>query len=142
MEGIKQMGIARCFAFALLEDGQVYGWGWNRHGDLGMGDDVYRIMPTKVESLKNIVEISCGMNHTLALDKDGKVWSWGYNHVMGEGVLGHGDMKDRGLPEVIPGLPKIVEVKAGYNYSLMLDENGKVWGCGCANADRLLGFGE
>ncbi len=142
LEGIKQMGIARCFAFALLEDGQVYGWGWNRHGDLGMGDDVYRIIPTKVESLKNIVEISCGMNHTLALDKDGKVWSWGYNHVMGEGVLGHGDMKDRGLPEVIPGLPKIVKVKAGYNYSLMLDENGKVWGCGCANADRLLGFGE
>lgn len=139
LENIKQMGIARCFAFALTHDGEVYGWGWNRHGDLGMGDDVYRIIPTKVESLKNIVEISCGMNHTLALDKDGKVWSWGYNHVMGEGVLGHGDMKDRGLPEMISGLPKIVEVKAGYNYSLMLDENGKVWGCGCANADRLLG---
>lgn len=139
LENVKQMGIARCFAFALTHDGEVYGWGWNRHGDLGMGDDVYRIIPAKVESLKNIVEISCGMNHTLALDKDGKVWSWGYNHVMGEGVLGHGDMKDRGLPEVISGLPRIVEVKAGYNYSLMLDENGKVWGCGCANADRLLG---
>lgn len=139
LTNIKQMGIARCFTFALTHDGEVYGWGWNRHGDLGMGDDVYRIIPTKVETLKDITEISCGMNHTLALDRTGRVWSWGYNHVMGEGVLGHGDMKDRGIPEIIQGLPKIVAVRAGYNYSLMLDENGKVWGCGCANSDRLLG---
>ena len=27
--------------------------------------------------------------------------------------------------------------RVGYNI-----QNGKVWGCGCANADRLLGFGE
>ena len=139
LEHVKMMGIARCFTFALTDDGQVYGWGWNRHGDLGMGDDRYRLFPEKVPTLHGIEKIVCGMNHTLALDREGRVWSWGYNHVMGEGVLGHGDMRDRGLPEVIPGLPRIVDIQAGYHFSLMLDEAGNVWGCGCANHDRLLG---
>jgi len=33
--------------------------------------------PEKVEELKNIVEISAGERHAIALDKNGEVWSFG-----------------------------------------------------------------
>ena len=29
--------------------------------------------------LENIIQVSAGSNHILALDKDGTVWAWGYN---------------------------------------------------------------
>lgn len=142
LTGAVSMGAARCCSFALMADGTVRGWGWNRHGDLGMGDDVYRILPEPVPALRDIRAVDCGMNHSLALGGDGGVWSWGFNHGMGEGVLGHGDERDRALPERIAALPPIAAISAGYNFSLFLDTEGSLWGCGCANHDRLLSLQE
>ena len=142
LTGAVSMGAARCCSFALMADGTVRGWGWNRHGDLGMGDDVYRILPEPVPALRDIRAVDCGMNHSLALGGDGGVWSWGFNHGMGEGVLGHGDERDRALPERIAALPPIAAISAGYNFSLFLATEGSLWGCGCANHDRLLSLQE
>lgn len=138
LTGIRRMGIGRCFSLALLESGEVWGWGWNIHGELGCGDRKFRLYPEKIPGLADIVDVSCGMNHTLALDRDGRVWTWGFNRIMGEGVLGQGDLENRDRPAVIPGLPPIKAVSAGISYSLLLDAQGRVWGFGNGNNNRLL----
>jgi len=48
---------------------------------------------------KGIVQISCGFDHTLAVDNKGVVYSWGYG---GNGKLGHGSHEESvHLPTVI-----------------------------------------
>ncbi|RRT59101.1 hypothetical protein B296_00038127 [Ensete ventricosum] len=37
---------------AVTEDGDFYGWGWGRYGNLGLGDRNDRLTPEKVTSIK------------------------------------------------------------------------------------------
>lgn len=36
---------------AVTEDGELYGWGWGRYGNLGLGDRNDRLLPEKVSSI-------------------------------------------------------------------------------------------
>ena len=56
------------------ENGQVYGWGVNKNGELGLGDNRNRNSPQLLESLKNkkIISICGGLNHQLLLT--GKIY--------------------------------------------------------------------
>ena len=81
---------------ALKNDGTVYTWGDNSKGQLGDGTRVNKPTPIQVlrgespeeetnvapagsDYLINIVMISAGANHALALTKTGYVWAWGDN---------------------------------------------------------------
>lgn len=59
---------------------RVWSWGWGSHGALGHGN--YRDLdtPRLIESLSDldVVDISAGWAHSLALTKDGKVYRWGW----------------------------------------------------------------
>lgn len=37
---------------AVTEDGELYGWGWGRYGNLGLGDRNDRLIPEKVSSIE------------------------------------------------------------------------------------------
>lgn len=45
---------------AVTEDGDLYGWGWGRYGNLGLGDRNDRLVPERVTSagvsLKTLVQ--------------------------------------------------------------------------------------
>jgi len=77
----------------LADDGTVWAWGSNYQCEMGMSDksgtkllfnSPVQVAPTK---LKNIVAISRGGFHSLALADDGTVWAWGKNS---SGQLGNG----------------------------------------------------
>ena len=36
---------------AVTEAGEVYGWGWGRYGNLGLGDRKDRLVPEKVSTI-------------------------------------------------------------------------------------------
>ena len=59
----------------------LYTWGLNDKGQLGVGDKLNKQTPTAVSALKhlNLIEVSCGYCHMLALTIVGDVWSWGDN---------------------------------------------------------------
>ena len=89
---------------ALGNDGTVYGWGDNYYGQLGNGKSgigekeltaVKVVGPNGVGYLDNIVAISAGYWHSLAIDTDGTIWVWGKNS---DGQLGLGDLVDRNTP--------------------------------------------
>jgi len=72
---------------SISEELQVWGWGANNYGQLGLGDisGDYHI---PVETLmKDSILVSAGGDHSLALRNDGTVWGWGLNSY---GQLGDG----------------------------------------------------
>lgn len=70
--------------------------GKNEYGELGNGTNEESLIPVQVKidestNLTNVIKISAGTNHVLALTKDGKVYSWGAN---GYGNLGIGNTEN------------------------------------------------
>lgn len=74
----------------------IYCWGNTEHGELGLGgieeEEILepRQMPWHPES--SVINIGCGLKHTLFLTEDGKVYSSGCNDY---GQLGHQQMTKR-----------------------------------------------
>uniref|UniRef100_A0A8C1QZ27 Regulator of chromosome condensation (RCC1) and BTB (POZ) domain containing protein 2 n=1 Tax=Cyprinus carpio TaxID=7962 RepID=A0A8C1QZ27_CYPCA len=71
-------------SMAVLDNGETYGWGYNCNGQLGLGNNGNQQTPCRIAALQgiNIVQVSCGYAHTLALIDEGFVYSWGANFLM------------------------------------------------------------
>lgn len=59
-----------CYYFFSLKWGQVFAWGSNSHGQLGLNiPDQISHSPKMIKSLatKQVIQIACGQNHSMAL---------------------------------------------------------------------------
>ena len=81
------------FAMAVSRDGRLWGWGVNRHGQLGPAANVPT--PAQIGDATNWVYVSAGVGHTVAVREDGSVWAWGENF---SGQLGDGTSDMRNAP--------------------------------------------
>lgn len=74
--------------------------------------------------------------HTLAISEDGKVFSWGSST---EGQLGHGMCEPSHIPRLILSLDgiKVVQVECGWNHSLCLSADGRVFAFGSGDEGKL-----
>jgi alpha-tubulin suppressor-like RCC1 family protein len=100
------------FSVVLFEDGSLYTWGNNDHGQLGLGHHKPVARPCRVpfsppppssdsSSLSPspfpptpttlIIDVACGWYHTLILTRDGRIFSCGRNE---DGKLGHGGIQE------------------------------------------------
>jgi alpha-tubulin suppressor-like RCC1 family protein len=134
----------------LNSEGQVFSFGANDHGKLGLGNwDKEKLNPTLItysligqieppESAR-VIAISAGSDHSLLLNDQGQVFSFGKGEY---GRTGLGDEYDRSIPISIKGLTeeKVVAISAGADHSLFLAAQGQVFSCGF-NADGRLGLG-
>lgn len=59
---IKMVAAGAEHTAAVTEDGELFGWGWGRYGNLGLGDRNDRLVPQKVSS----VDV-CSIQHSLSL---------------------------------------------------------------------------
>ncbi|KAH0984515.1 hypothetical protein GBA52_011692 [Prunus armeniaca] len=88
---------------ALTDDGEVYGWGRGEHGRLGFGDNdkSSKMVPQRVHLLagEDIVQVSCGGTHSVALTRDGRMFSFGRGD---HGRLGYGRKVTTGQPMEVP----------------------------------------
>ena len=109
--------------------GDLYVWGLNTNGQLGLGSTTSTTLPTQVTTLSSVAAVAAGTNHTLALKSDGTVWSFGANSY---GQLGDGSTNQRTSPVQINGLSSIVAIAAGDNHSVALKNDGTLytWGNG------------
>ncbi len=134
---IIQISAETNYSLALTYTGQVYGFGSNGFGQLGLGDKYSRNSPTLIPNLTDIIQISTGATHSLALRSDGTLYGFGSNN---HGQIVPQDVDDILIPTLIPTLNNIVQVAAGNNYSLVLTANGQVFGFGRNNSQLGLGI--
>jgi len=107
----------------------LWTWGCNDNGALGIGENIPYVSTPRLSKLKNVVSLSTGDFHTLAITKSGAVYSWGANEC---GQLGTGDYESRYEPTEIIWLRSIniIEVISGGNFSLACADDGylQAWG--------------
>ena len=79
----------RNHAAAIDENGVLWTWGYNEHGQLGDGTKTDSYTPVKV--MENVVSVSCGQYFTAAITSDGALWMWGDNNLgeLGTGLEGN-----------------------------------------------------
>ncbi|XP_042427904.1 secretion-regulating guanine nucleotide exchange factor-like [Zingiber officinale] len=84
--GVDHVGVKAAFASGVVsaaidDEGSLWVWGRSKRGQLGLGNGVIEATkPSKVEALAGhqLVKVSFGWGHALALTKSGKVFGWGY----------------------------------------------------------------
>lgn len=136
-------------SFASRSDGAFFAWGYNGHGQLGLGNTSARPTPAQLP-LTHIVAVAApshdGYLHSLLLDRDGYAYAAGYN---GNGQCGVGTTgavwthRRLALPAGVQGTLTQISA-AGHSTataSQLLDARGRVWSCGY-NSGLMLGIGE
>ncbi|XP_043388880.1 RCC1 and BTB domain-containing protein 1 isoform X4 [Caretta caretta] len=99
-------------SMAVIDNGEVYGWGYNGNGQLGLGNNGNQLTPCRVAALHGVcvLQITCGYAHTLALTDEGLLYSWGANTY---GQLGTGNKSNQLSPaQIMVEKERVVEIAA------------------------------
>lgn len=112
---VVSMSCGQSFSIALTEDGELYSWGYNGNGQLGLGSSSNQQSPQRVNGLqgKFIKKIACGMAHVLALTDTGTLYSWGANSY---GQLGIGSTLNIAVPTEVQAEERWADI-AGHHYT-------------------------
>eukprot|EP00899_Mesostigma_viride_P006853 jgi/Mesvir1/16169/Mv08436-RA.1 len=111
--------------------GAVYSWGWNKYGNLGLGDMTDRNVPHLVDALEgvDVRKVACGWRHSMALTDESRLYTFGWSFY---GQLGHGDNVDRPRPMLLAYFKgrNIVQAAGGWRHSGVVLDDGSVylWG--------------
>jgi len=122
----------------VTEPGELWVWGQNTCGKLGLGDDTLRVIPTLVVAGgilawggSHVYMVVYGYSHQLVLTEDGAVWTCGEGTF---GALGDSDLSDRWVPTRIApaafGRAKIVFVAGDSDISFTVTVEGILYICG------------
>ncbi|XP_059931342.1 RCC1 and BTB domain-containing protein 2 isoform X1 [Gadus macrocephalus] len=129
---VVNIGCGQLCSMAVLDNGEIYGWGYNCNGQLGLGNNGNQQTPCRIAALQgaSIIQVACGYAHTLALTDEGMVYSWGANSY---GQLGTGNKSNQALPTLInTEKERMVEVAACHtsHTSAARTQSGQVlmWG--------------
>jgi alpha-tubulin suppressor-like RCC1 family protein len=123
-------------SIVLMESGTVWSTGYNDHGQLGVGDTESRCILTEMLGSHHATAISGGYNNSLILTEDRKVWGTGSNDW---GQLGTGDDSSTlSLVEMpLPPGHHVAGISCGTEISIILMNDGTVWGTGNNDCGRL-----
>ncbi|XP_071411944.1 E3 ISG15--protein ligase HERC5-like [Pithys albifrons albifrons] len=136
---IVQIACGDQHAMALSRGGELFTWGQNAHGQLGVGSQTTFIPEAQlVERLKGIplAQIAAGGAHSITVSLSGFVYSWGKNDC---GQLGLGDTEDRDCPSYVGALEhwKTVFIACGADHTAVLSKEGLVCTFGAGGAGQL-----
>lgn len=126
-----------------LADGNVYSWGDNRYGALGVSDIAFSLVPIAVNtgalSGLTITKISCTRNSVAAIASNGRLIMWGNNMY---GNLGDGTLETRSNPAYVPYFVfgrAVADVSSGETTTIAATVQGQVYTWGY-NEGGLLGI--
>ena len=134
-------------AFGLIDDGTLYGWGYNPQGQIGNRTTTDSAHPTPVTvsgalAGKTVTQVAVGGASTLALASDGTLYSWGSN---AQGQLGVGTSTSSNTPVAVTMTgalagKKVAHISGGQDWFVALTTDGGLYSWG-NNADGQLGNG-
>jgi len=121
---------------AIKQDGSLWAWGCNDHGELGLDPVTYPTIqtPTRIGAGTDWVAVSGGYHYSLALKSNGTLWAWGYND---GGQLGDNTVVESHVPKQVGSATDWVKFDAGYHHSLGIKTDGTLWAWGYNNEGQL-----
>ena len=132
---IKNISCGKIFSLLLSTTGNVYSFGSNEYGQLGLNDYINRKSPTMIKLLNNIEIIECGENFSIC--KSQKEGEECYCYAWGDNSYGQLDIGFIGNepPITYPmkcnnTLQNIKSIKCGNDHSLFLTKDGNIFICG------------
>ncbi|XP_050801438.1 E3 ISG15--protein ligase HERC5-like [Gopherus flavomarginatus] len=136
---IVQISCGDHHSMALSKGGELFTWGQNSHGQLGVGNQIaFTDKPQLVQELRGIplAQIATGGTHSLVLSLSGAVYSWGKNDF---GQLGLGDTENKYYPSYIRALEhkKTVYISCGGEHTAVLSQDGLVCTFGAGDYGQL-----
>ena len=162
---IKEISAGTVHNLAITQDNKLFSWGSSQGGQLGLPEKYLISQPnyqtsfflsspnqisifSKAKKPENIIKISCGEAHSLALTNNGTVYSWGFGS---NGQLGLGFCEDSfepgtGLtksriftPHLVKGLDdeKIIDIKCGKTFSMFINDKNELFACGVNDLNQL-----
>ncbi|KZC10934.1 Secretion-regulating guanine nucleotide exchange factor, partial [Dufourea novaeangliae] len=105
-----------------LNDGQIFSWGRNTYGQLGMAEfkEPLSWKMMQIEGLAKVNHIAVGSEHNVVLTEDGSIFCWGWNE---HGNCGNGDTRDIKFPKKLPYSSTFTAVRvgsgAGHSFALI-----------------------
>ncbi|XP_056138852.1 probable E3 ubiquitin-protein ligase HERC6 [Lampris incognitus] len=138
---VVQVACGDSHSLALTRGGDVFSWGSNSHGQLGLGKEVsVQPMPAAVLSLTGVAvtQISAGGTHTLILTLPGFVYCCGANK-FGQLGLNRVDEKGRFNICAVPALGPlgVSSMSCGAAHSAVLTKDGRVFTFGKGSHGQL-----
>uniref|UniRef100_A0A5F8G497 HECT and RLD domain containing E3 ubiquitin protein ligase 4 n=1 Tax=Monodelphis domestica TaxID=13616 RepID=A0A5F8G497_MONDO len=136
---IVQIACGYYHSLALSKGSEVFSWGQNKHGQLGLGFELKsQSAPQLIKSLLGIpfMQVAAGGAHSFVLTLSGAIFGWGRNKF---GQLGLNDENDRFVPNLLKSLrsQKIVYICCGEDHTAALTKEGGVFTFGAGGYGQL-----
>ncbi|XP_006835885.1 PREDICTED: probable E3 ubiquitin-protein ligase HERC4 isoform X3 [Chrysochloris asiatica] len=136
---IVQVACGYYHSLALSKASEVFCWGQNKYGQLGLGLDCKKqASPQLIKSLHGIpfMQVAAGGAHSFVLTLSGAIFGWGRNKF---GQLGLNDENDRYVPNLLKSLrsQKIVYICCGEDHTAALTKEGGVFTFGAGGYGQL-----
>ncbi|CAB3382843.1 Hypothetical predicted protein [Cloeon dipterum] len=130
---VVQVACGRWHTLALTSKGEVFTFGFNKNGKLGVGDKQHKNLPTKVDGPlagRFVTSIACQYVGSVALLTSGEVFAWGGNQEYSL-IPGYA-AQNKNLPCKVSGLEgvQILHIVSGPYHALALSTEGKIYAWG------------
>ncbi|NWX68560.1 RPGR regulator, partial [Alca torda] len=119
---IKQLAAGSYTSAAVTEDGQLFVWGDNSEGQIGLADKAYVSVPCQVDVGKPVSSVSCGYYHSALITGDGELYTFGEPENGKLGLLPE-QLKNSRVPQPVLGImEKVNKVACGGEHTVVLTE--------------------
>uniref|UniRef100_A0A663DRV9 X-linked retinitis pigmentosa GTPase regulator n=1 Tax=Aquila chrysaetos chrysaetos TaxID=223781 RepID=A0A663DRV9_AQUCH len=119
---IKQLAAGSYTSAAVTEDGQLFVWGDNSEGQIGLADEACVSVPCQVDVGKPVSSVSCGYYHSALITGDGELYTFGEPENGKLGLLPE-QLKNNRVPQPVLGImEKVNKVACGGEHTVVLTE--------------------
>ena len=142
---VKAIASGNSYTIVLMEDGSVYGTGYNYKGRLGTGDTNSQSTLTRMTisdgegsiPVTGVKAIACGDSHTIVLMNNGTLYGTGDNYYGQLGIGESGNSQTILTPMINETGKTPVAISCGNNHTIVLMSDGTVYGIGSNNDGQL-----
>mmetsp|Transcript_1477 Transcript_1477/g.2016 ORF Transcript_1477/g.2016 Transcript_1477/m.2016 type:complete len:602 (-) Transcript_1477:2-1807(-) len=137
---VRYVAAADTVAFMVTEVSEVFVWGGATSADainLNKAERKLEPMPANGLMGEDVVQMSLGASHGVAISEAGDVFVWGHG---GCGQLGNGEVSIQDKVKLLHTLPHgtvIRQAACGENHTLVLSDQGRVYAWGHGGEGRL-----
>ena len=121
----KEVSCGGSHTIVRTENGRLYSFGSGADGQLGHCNFDDKLTPTLIEAPfegKFVVQVTCGLKHSMALTSEGRLYTWGKG---ADGRLGHGSELNYCIASIVERLIgfKVVRIATYCKHSVALVED-------------------